>query len=602
MTASCWLALGSLTLSLPSNSLKVFDGHIFIPKYYLASYPITLSGKTTTVDIEVIDRKLDYNLLLGRTWTYVMTTILSIVFCIILFPLDGKIVTVDQLSFCAPNYSPLLNGFVPLVGGVPESYVSIGTGLLQGSSPMGCFPLLSPMVPYMVFMVSSIPHESTDPWILPTPSDIDTYGEQIHLSLAELAYQSIQSTFESSVTLVTANGTTSPRLTTPSFNLLNQVLPSDEAIREIMCLEEKPWEESHHRVSIYDSDMMPLQILSFDAPEIMSSPYMTIQTLDSEEDMGNISKTLLINISVKIGIVENIQVGVDCTLEEIASFTCLFKEFRNVFVWSYKEMSGIDLSIVDHEIKIYENSKHFYQRLQPFHLRKTTTIKTEVEKLLRVGFVYPVPLIEWVSNIVLVVKKQGTIRVCVYYRDLNIVCPKDNYPTPFIDQIIDDCASCESFSFLNIFSGYNQIAIKPVDQQKTTFIFPWGICAYQKLPFGLKNAGETFQRAMDYTFHDIRHIVQGYLDDLPAHSKKQAQHLDHLRAIFLRWRFYNICLNPHKFIFFVESRCLHGFIVSKYGIRVDPDKVKAITHFPHHNSFCISNICKGKKTSYDGSS
>jgi len=80
----------------------------------------------------------------------------------------------------------------------------------------------------------------------------------------------------------------------------------DEAIREIISLEERPWEDSHHRVLISDSDMMPLQILSPDALEIVSSPYTTIHTLDSEGNMGNISKTLLINIPIMAGTVENI--------------------------------------------------------------------------------------------------------------------------------------------------------------------------------------------------------------------------------------------------------------------------------------------------------
>ena len=102
--------------------------------------------------------------------------------------------------------------------------------------------------------------------------------------------------------------------------------------------------------------------------------------------------------------------------------------------------------------------------------------------------------------------------------DLNKACPKDNFPTPFIDQIVDECASCKVFYFMDDFSGYNQIQIKPEDQDKTTFICPWGTFAYRKLPFGLKNAGATFQRAMSYAFHDIRHIVQPYLDYLPAHS------------------------------------------------------------------------------------
>ena len=106
----------------------------------------------------------------------------------------------------------------------------------------------------------------------------------------------------------------------------------------------------------------------------------------------------------------------------------------------------------------------------------------------------------------------------VDYRDVNHACPKDNYPTPFIDQITDDCAGCEIFSFIDGFSGYNQINIHLDDQHKTAFICPWGTFAYRKILFGLKNARETFQREMDYAFNDIKHIVQPYLDDLLAHS------------------------------------------------------------------------------------
>ena len=109
--------------------------------------------------------------------------------------------------------------------------------------------------------------------------------------------------------------------------------------------------------------------------------------------------------------------------------------------------------------------------------------------------------------------------MCIDYRDVNYACPKDNYPTPFIDQIIDNCVGCEIFLFMDGFFGYNQINIRPVDQHKTTFICPWGTFTYRKLPFGLKNIGEAFQRAMDYAFNGIKHIVQPYLDDLPAHSR-----------------------------------------------------------------------------------
>jgi hypothetical protein len=136
------------------------------------------------------------------------------------------------------------------------------------------------------------------------------------------------------------------------------------------------------------------------------------------------------------------------------------------------------------------------------------TIKEQVEKLLKYGFIYPVPLTEWVSNIIPVAKKKGTICVCVDYRDLNKACPKDNYPTLFIDQIIDNCVGNVIFFFMDGFSGYNQIGILLVDQHKTNFIFPWGTFIYRKLPFGLKNASATFQRAMFYSFHDIKHIAE----------------------------------------------------------------------------------------------
>jgi len=122
-------------------------------------------------------------------------------------------------------------------------------------------------------------------------------------------------------------------------------------------------------------------------------------------------------------------------------------------------MPGIDPSIIVHEIKTYQDAKPVCQKLRPVHPQKTTTTKAKIEKLLKVGFIYPVPLIEWVSNVIPVTKKQGTIRVYVYYGDLNLACHKDNYPTPFINQIIDNCAGSAIFSFMDSFSDYNQIKI-----------------------------------------------------------------------------------------------------------------------------------------------
>jgi hypothetical protein len=257
-------------------------------------------------------------------------------------------------------------------------------------------------------------------------------------------------------------------------------------------------------------------------------------------------------------------------------------------------MLSIDLVIVIHEIKTYPSAKPVWKCLRPVHPCKAAAIKLEVEKLLKDDFIYPVALTDWVSNLVPINKKQGTIRVCVDYRDINKSCPKYNFPIPFVDQIVDDCARSEIFSLMHGFSGYNQINIVPKDQHKTAFICPWGTFAYRKLPLGLKKAGATFQRAMSYAFHDIKHIVQPYLDDLPTHSMHRVDHRKHLRAIFVRYRFYRICLNPHKCIFCMEYGRLLGFIVSCQGIRVDPLKVEVILNFPPPSTLCQLQSLQGK--------
>jgi hypothetical protein len=215
--------------------------------------------------------------------------------------------------------------------------------------------------------------------------------------------------------------------------------------------------------------------------------------------------------------------------------------------------SGIDPDIIVHDIKTYPGTKPIRKRLRPVHPRKAAVIKLEVEKLLKDSFIYHVALTNWASNLISVNKKQGTIYVCIDYRDINKACPKDNFPTPFIDQIVDDCTGSEIFSLMDDFYRYNQINIIPTDQHKIAFICPWGTFAYRKLPFGLKNATTTFQRAMSYAFHDIKHIVQPYLDDLLAHSMHCVDHPAHLGAIFLQCRFYCIRLNLHKCVFCVES-------------------------------------------------
>jgi len=132
-----------------------------------------------------------------------------------------------------------------------------------------------------------------------------------------------------------------------------------------------------------------------------------------EGNMVNITQMMPIDIPVKPGIIENVHIEVTCSLDEIKLYTHLFQEFHDVFAWSYEEIPDIYPSIVVHEIPTYPHVKPVGQLLRPVHPRKVVTIKGEVEKILKVGFIYPIPLTKWVSNILLVIKKQGTIRVFI---------------------------------------------------------------------------------------------------------------------------------------------------------------------------------------------
>jgi hypothetical protein len=138
---------------------------------------------------------------------------------------------------------------------------------------------------------------------------------------------------------------------------------------------------------------------------VISTVPQSTRDVFAEGNLSNISPTIPIDISVKPGIVENVHIGASCSPEEIVTYTSLFKEFRDIFAWSYEEMPGIDPAIVVHEIKTYPGAKPVWQRLRPVHPHKAVAIKLEVEKLLKVGFIYPVALTEWVSNPVPIDKK-----------------------------------------------------------------------------------------------------------------------------------------------------------------------------------------------------
>ena len=180
---------------------------------------------------------------------------------------------------------------------------------------------------------------------------------------------------------------------------------------------------------------------------------------------------------------------------------------------------------------------------------------------------------EWLANVVPVPKKDGEVRVCVDFRDLNKDNPKDVFPFPHIDMFVDSTAGHSMLSFMDGFSGYNHIMMAPEDMEKTSFITEWGTYCYRVMPFGLKNAGATYQRATATLFHDMMHRdVEVY--------RNRADHLAALQGFFERIKHFRLRLNPKKCTFGVTSGKLLGHIVSEWGIEVDSKKIRAILDMP----------------------
>ena len=157
-------------------------------------------------------------------------------------------------------------------------------------------------------------------------------------------------------------------------------------------------------------------------------------------------------------------------------------------------------------------------------------IEKEVKKLFDAKIIVSLRFSKWVANLVPVRKKSGEIRLCIDFRNLNQVSLKDNYPLPKMDHILQRVVGSQRMSILDGFSGYNQIAVHPDDQEKTAFTTPWGTFMYTKMSFGLINAGATFQRAMDIAFTEEKDkILVIYLDDITVFSKSDKEHAVHLR-------------------------------------------------------------------------
>jgi hypothetical protein len=197
--------------------------------------------------------------------------------------------------------------------------------------------------------------------------------------------------------------------------------------------------------------------------------------------------------------------------------------------------------------------------------------------MLDAGFIEEVHDPVWLANSVIIPKANGKLRMCIDYTSLNKACPKDPYPLPRIDQIVDSTSGCDLLSFLDAYSSFHQIQMSRQDRKHTAFVTVDGLYCYVVMPYGLKSALPTFVRAMSKTFGDlIRDRVEVYVDDIMVKTKRGLTLVEDLTLVFDRLRATRTKLNPDKCVFGVSAGKLLGFLVSHWGIEANLEKIKAI--------------------------
>ncbi|KAL2237680.1 UNVERIFIED_CONTAM: Retrovirus-related Pol polyprotein from transposon 17.6, partial [Sesamum indicum] len=229
-----------------------------------------------------------------------------------------------------------------------------------------------------------------------------------------------------------------------------------------------------------------------------------------------------------------------------------------LFAWSMTDFYGIPPGVITHQLNVNPEAKPVKQKKRIFGLERSQAIQTEVDKLLGAKHIRPVQYPEWLANVVL-------------------ACPKDPFPIPRIDLLVDSTSGCEMLSFFDAYQGYNQISLAPEDQEKMSFVTDQGIFCYNVMLFGLKNAGATYQRLInDMLKNQIGRNMEVYIDDMLVKSVKEQDHVKDLEECFQILKAFGMKLNPAKCNFGVRGGKFLGYMISERGIEANPEKISVI--------------------------
>ncbi|GBN41538.1 Retrovirus-related Pol polyprotein from transposon 297 [Araneus ventricosus] len=255
----------------------------------------------------------------------------------------------------------------------------------------------------------------------------------------------------------------------------------------------------------------------------------------------------------------------------------LLQEFQNLFSTSDSDVGHCNMA--QHRINTGNHPP-----IKQYPRRLPLTKKEEVERLVKE--MVDNGIIEessgpWASPIVLVKKKDGSIRFCFVYRKLNEITIKDSYPLPRIDDTLDALNGSQWFSTLDLKSGYWQVEIQPEDKEKTAFTTGQGLWQFKVMPFGLCNASATFERLMETVLRGLTsEACLVYLDDIIIVGRTFQEHLNNIRKVFQRLQKANLKLSPKKCRFFRKEVSYLGHIISADGVKTDPEKTKAVVDWP----------------------
>ena len=221
-------------------------------------------------------------------------------------------------------------------------------------------------------------------------------------------------------------------------------------------------------------------------------------------------------------------IGSKLTEDLKSLLTWFLRQNRDVFAWKQADIGGIDPTVITHRLNTNPSFKPVKQKRRSLAQERQKAINEEVGKLLQAGAIKEVEYPEWLANVVLVKKANGKWRLYIDFTDINKACLKDSFPLPRIDLIVDATTGHELLSFMDAFSGYNQISMDPDDQEKTSFVTAQGTYCYRVMPFGLKSAGATYQRLVNRMFKkQIGATMEVYIDDMRVKSTTTDLHIAH---------------------------------------------------------------------------